>query len=236
MPLHDHFREPIASRRHWTAFHTSWATYTAESLNSILPEGYVAEPTVQLHIEIDVATWEEPGGPPRAPAIPGPSWSPPAPQLTAPFTATTDVIEVQILRNEGGLVLAAAVEFVSPANKDRPANREAFLSKCATYLHQGAGLVIVDVVTERAAHFHRELLARVLPGVVAVDDELFTASYRPVQRDGDSTLEVWHQSLALGQPLPTMPLWLRGGICLPLELEQTYERTIKVLRVPTNGA
>ena len=30
--------------------------------------------------------------------------------------------------------LAGAVELVSPANKDRPASREAFVSKCAAYL------------------------------------------------------------------------------------------------------
>jgi hypothetical protein len=29
----------------------------------------------------------------------------------------------------------------------------------------------------------------------------------------------------VGRPLPTMPLWLRGGLCLPVELEATYERT-----------
>lgn len=36
----------------------------------------------------------------------------------------------------------------SPANKDRPAHHEAFVSKCETYLQAGAGLLIVDVVTD----------------------------------------------------------------------------------------
>jgi len=36
---------------------------------------------------------------------------------------------VKVFRNEGGPVLAGAVEFVSPGNKDRPAAREALVSK-----------------------------------------------------------------------------------------------------------
>jgi 23S rRNA pseudouridine1911/1915/1917 synthase len=42
--------------------------------------------------------------------------------------------------------------------------------------------------------------------------------------------------LTLGRALPTMPLWLRGGLYLPIELDPTYEQTIHELRVPTNGA
>jgi len=49
-------------------------------------------------------------------------------------------------------------------------------------------------------------------------------------------LEVWHEALRLGGPLPTLPLWLRGGFQLPIDLEATYERTCQKLRVPANGA
>jgi hypothetical protein len=38
-------------------------------------------------------------------------------------------------------------------------------------------------------------------------------------------LDIWHEALGVGSPLPTMPLWLRGAICLPVDLETTYERT-----------
>jgi hypothetical protein len=40
MPLHDHFHEPLSSRRHWTAFHNAWATYLSEDINDRLPPGY----------------------------------------------------------------------------------------------------------------------------------------------------------------------------------------------------
>ena len=61
MPLLDHFHPPLSARRHWHAFHNAWATYLASDLNSLLPQGYFAEPNVQFGIEIDVATFEEAG-------------------------------------------------------------------------------------------------------------------------------------------------------------------------------
>ena len=56
-------------------------------------------------------------------------------------------------------ILAAAIELVSPSNRDRPEARRAFVAKCASYLQRGAGLVIVDVVTDRLANLHEELSA-----------------------------------------------------------------------------
>ncbi|HTU90729.1 MAG TPA: DUF4058 domain-containing protein [Gemmataceae bacterium] len=236
MPLNDHFHPPLKVRRSWTSFHAAWATYVAEALNERLPEGYFAEPSAQFAIEIDVATWEEPGGPPRQ-TQPRLDWTPPAPQATLPLVIVTDLVEVRILRGEGGPILAGAVEFVSPSNKDRPVTREAFVSKCAAYLQQGAGLLVADIVTERRANLHRDLLARVSPdGQAGAEADLYAAAYRPFSREGQPTLEVWHEALRLGGPLPTLPLWLRGGFQLPIDLEATYERTCQKLRVPANGA
>jgi hypothetical protein len=237
MPLQDHFHPPLSLRRAWTSFHSAWATFLASDLNRRLPPGYFAEPNVRFAIEIDVATWDEAGGPPRAEPAPAGAWKPPAPQLTLPLVPVTDVVEVQIVRQEGGPVLAGAVELVSPANKDRPATRDAFVSKCANYLRQGVGLVVVDVVTERRADLHRELLARIAADAAAGPDvELYASAYRPVNRGQQVAVEVWHSALALGGALPTLPLWLRGGVLLPVELEATYERTIQEMRVPANGA
>jgi hypothetical protein len=127
--------------------------------------------------------------------------------------------------------VVGAVELVSPANKDRPAHREAFVAKCATYLHAGVGLVVVDVVTERQADLHRDLLVRLGVPDPGPGPTLSGSAFRPVERGGDSALDVWCEPLAVGQPLPTLPLWLPGGICLPVELEATYERTCVEQRV-----
>jgi hypothetical protein len=40
----------------------------------------------------------------------------------------------------------------------------------------------------------------------------------------------------VGRPLPTLPLWLRGGPCLAVDLEASYERTRREQGWPTNGA
>lgn len=224
MPLQDHFHPPLSARRHWHAFHNSWATYLSSEVNARLPEGYFAEANVQFGIEIDVASFEEPA-----------TWAPPAAQLSIPITRASDTVEVLIYHNEGGPTLAGAIELVSPANKDRPAHRDAFTAKCVTYIHQGVGLVVVDAVTERKADLHGELLARFGSANRSSAADLYTAAYRPVLRDERTNLDIWHETLSLGQPLPTMPLWLRGDICVPVELEAAYERTCREQRVLGNG-
>ena len=220
MPLLDHFHPPLSERRHWHSFHNSWATYLSSQLNTLLPAGYFAEANVQFGVEIDVAAFEETGG---AGAPPG--WVPSPPSASHPFEMSEVVVEVGIFSRSGGPQLAGAVELVSPANKDRPLHREAFVSKCVTYLQAGVGLVLVDVVTERPADLHRELLVRLGIADPGLGSALSGSAFRPVEREGKSLLDVWQEALALGQPLPTLPLWLRGGLCLPVELEATYERT-----------
>ena len=50
-----------------------------------------------------------------------------------------DEFEVRVYRDDDEPTLAAAIELVSPANKDRPTHRLAFAVKCAGYLQQGMG-------------------------------------------------------------------------------------------------
>jgi hypothetical protein len=232
--LHDHFRGELARRRGWTSFHAAWATYIAEDLNERLPPGYYAGPHARYEVEIDVATWSEgetSGGRSHS------TWNPPEPQVVAPFIATTDEVEVRVYRNEGGAVLAGAIELVSPANNDRAETREAFVAKCRGYLDQGAGLLIVDIVTERKANLHRLLLERVTPSVaMEQESELYAAAYRPMRQDADTKLAIWYEPLAFGEALPTMTLWLRGAVCVPVRLEETYETTVRRQRIPVNGA
>ena len=121
--------------------------------------------------------------------------------------------------------MVGAVELVSPGNKDRPETRRAFAAKCSSYLQMGMGLVIVDVVTERLANLHDDLMRLMekpemffFPG----QTDLYAVAYRPARhKDGDQ-IDCWTAPLAVGQELPTMPLALRGGPTLPLELEATY--------------
>src|SRR5438477_6311046 len=162
MPLLDHFRPPLSQRRHGDSFHGAWAEAMALQLNqSLLPERFVAEARVKLggQVQIDVGTFTEntlgPGTASAGVAL----WAPPKPAATVALQfQDSDIFEVQVLVEEEGPRLVAAVELVSPANKDRPANRRMFAVKCASYLHSGVSVQIVDVVTERAGNLQAELL------------------------------------------------------------------------------
>ena len=238
MALHDHFRPPLSVQRHWHSFHNGWAYNIAAALNEKLPPRYFAEPNVQFGVEIDVAAFEDNAGATGATTAVASAidavavWAPPSPTLSLPFPFSPDAVEVLVYSTEGGPVLAGAIELVSPSNKDRSSSREAFVSKCETYLHRGVGLAIIDVVTDRVANLHRALLERVASATTSqVTAGLYATAYRPVERDGHPHLDVWEESLALGGPLPTLPLWLRGLLCLPVELGASYHRTCREQRI-----
>jgi len=241
MPLQDHFHPPLSLRRHWHAFHNAWSTYIASALNQQLPPGYFAEPNVQFGIEIDVGTFEEANRKPDADSPVGveAGWIPPAPMLTVPLPLAGDIVEIGVFHTEEGPTLVGAVELVSPSNKDRPEHSEAFVSKCVSYLQQGIGLVIVDVVTDRRANMHMALLARLAADAADLNPpDLYAVSYRPVAAVGEvdqAQMKIWRQPLAVGHPLGIVPLWLRGGPCLRLDLDATYERTCQEQRVQANG-
>ena len=218
--------------------HNAWATYISSDLNARLPEGYFAEPNVQFGIEIDVAAFEE-ADHAMSPAwpdghAPG-GWNAPAPTQTIPLPIITDVVEILVFGREGGPTLAGAIELASPANKDRPEHRDAFVTRSAAYLQQGLGLVVVDVVSGRRANLHHELLGRLgSASSLPPDAELYAASYRPIERDGRPSLDIWHERLAIGNRMPSLPLWLRGVICLQVDLDGTYDRTCREQRIVVN--
>lgn len=229
MPLLDHFHPPLSLRRHWHSFHNAWATYLSADLNRHLPPGYFAEANVQFGIEIDVAAFEES-------ASTGSNWVPSLPVATIAYPVMTDHIEVLIYLQEGGPKLAAAVELISPSNKDRPAQQDVFLSKCVTYLERSVGLVVVDVVTDRRANLHAALMARLGAAGATAEPDLYAAAYHRVERNGQRELDVWLEELQIGHGLPTVPLWLSGTGCVPVDLEAAYSRTCDEQRVPLNGA
>ena len=65
-------------------------------------------------------------------------------------------------------------------------------------------------------------------GQYCIFDNLYVNEAKP----GDPwQLETWLQPLRLSQPLPTLPLWLAADFSIPLDLEESYEETCKVLRI-----
>jgi hypothetical protein len=169
MPLRDHFRPPVWKMASWEGFHGMWPATIVQRLDSLLPSEFTAEPRVQLgsYYEIDVCAYEEDG--------PQKLWSsssdniggtatatsaPPEPTLTIDADLAEQYeYEVLVYDQSRARQLVAAVEIVSPANKDRAENRRAFITKCAALLQQKVCVSIVDLVTTRGSNLYTELLS-----------------------------------------------------------------------------
>jgi hypothetical protein len=61
---------------------------------------------------------------------------------------------------------------------------------------------------------------------------LYAVTCRSASNGGAGLLETWTHPLALGQPLPTLPLWLAPNLAVSLELDLSYEETCRILRIP----
>ena len=166
MPLRDHFRPPVESKHSWDELHGMWPAVIVQQLFPILPEGYVAAPRVHLGtaFEIDVSTYErdEPAAGEASDGNGGvavAAWAPPQPTLTLETELPDqDEYEVRVYDARHGRRLVAAIEIVSPSNKDRPESRRAFVAKVAALLQRNVGVSLVDVVTIRQFNLYADLL------------------------------------------------------------------------------
>src|ERR1700730_8549559 len=150
MPLRDHFRPPVWTQSSWEGFHGGWPMTMVQQLSRVLPPEFTAEPRVHLgsYFEIDVCAYED--------DEPKKAWL--ASKENADV-AEQYVYEVLVYDQSRGRRLVAAVEIVSPANKDRPENRRAFVTKCAALLQQGVCVSLVDLVTTRKFNLYCDLLS-----------------------------------------------------------------------------
>ncbi len=245
MPLRDHFRPPLSDRRSWEGFHGGWPMMIVNTLGQKLPERYIAEPQVHLgsSIEIDVATYEEDdtdspsaGEGNNGGGVATAVWAPPKPTLAvAADLPALDEYAVRVYDTRSGRRLVAAVEIVSPANKDRPEHRRVFVAKCAALLQNRVCVAIIDLVTTRTSNLYSdlmELFGQTDPALADGPPPLYAVACRWVKKGDAWFLETWTHPLALGRPLPTLPLWLAENLAVPLELELSYEETCRILRIP----
>jgi hypothetical protein len=219
-----------------------WAGEIVRQLNRrLLPRGYVAEATVNVgsQVQVDVGTFEAEQDHPESltesngGGVAVQTWAPPAPPLILE-TSFADTISVHVFQTDAGAKLVGAIELVSPRNKDRPASRAAFAAKCAAYLQEEIGLIVVDIVTERRANLHDELMGLLetadtfaFPSATSV----YAVAYRSRVVDTQGRIELWPYRLEVGQPLPVLPLAVRGLGALPIDLETTYTTTCHDTRI-----
>jgi hypothetical protein len=229
MPLRDHFHPPLSRKQSWEVLHGQWPAVIVQQLRARLLEGYRAGPRVhhgargkrdfafsrhlisaEAHQDGDVAAA---------------TWIAPPDVRVKTDLDDFDAYEVNVYDAELNQRLVAAIEIVSPANKDRPERRNAFIAKCAALLQAGVAVSIVDIVTERQFNLYAELMQFIGHPIATEQAKppLYAASCRWVKSNADTFLESWSNTLSIGQPLPQLPLWLAEALVVPLDLEQSYE-------------
>jgi hypothetical protein len=242
MPLRDHFRSPLDDVHSWDGLHATWPAMIVRDLIKVLPEPYFAAPGVHLGTlyEVDIGTYRDTRSEPNVLEVGNgetvvATYAPPKPTLTLePQLPSQDVYEVRIYDSRRNRQLVAAIEIVSPSNKDRPENRGIFVSKVATLLKHHICVSIVDVVSTSNFNLYAELLGFVESADPALGDDpppMYAATLRMRRENGRRLMDNWYHSLSVGQTLPTLPIWLQESLPISLDLESSYEETCRTLRI-----
>ena len=241
MPLHDHFRSPVNDRHSWDEVHGGWPMMLVLHLIEVLPPGYRAAPKVHLGSpsEVDVATYDQEftaGGDVTS----GGAGTATLAAVTSTLTVEADLTEqdeyeVRVYDTEFGRTLVATVEVVCPTNKDRPASRAMFVTRVAALLQQGVCVTLVDLVSIRHENLYAELLSLfdlTDPQLSPTTPPMYAVTLRGRKPPkGSGFLDAWFYPMAVGQPLPTVPIWLTPELHIMLPLEMSYAETCRVLGI-----
>jgi hypothetical protein len=240
MPLRDHFHSPVNDKHRWDAVHGQWPGEIVRTLFDLLPVGFVAEPQVRhgAPFEVDVSMIEDDD---RLSQVEEGDGGVATLTVTAqPLTITADFSEIDeyeilVYDTERERTLVAAIEIVSPANKDRPQSREQFIGKVASLLRQDVCVSIVDIVTKHQVNLYAELLTQLSQHDARLGEpptSIYAVTLRgrkPKKRR--PVLDLWCFPLTLGQPLPTIPLFLAPELAIEVPLEPSYQETCRLLRI-----
>lgn len=222
MPLHD-WRDD----RGWNSLHLVWQNQLLDWIQPRLPAGFRAYlgsvPALTIDTpngrpDLGVRGWDAgPDG--GTPAAGGAEADAPDAEAVAVFDLDPQAA-VQI-DFHGRLI--AAVEIVSPRNKDRLAARARYLGRYLGYVRQGVHLLLVDVLPRPAGFSFADALAADLGFGQPPTPAPFAVSYRVGEPVPEGTLlAVWRRPVAVGRPLPTIPLPLTPALTVSVDLEHTY--------------
>ena len=219
MPLHD-----WAALSGWEGVHQVWIVELLYWIKPRLPQGYrayigttpafaIGAPAAERP-DVGVRDWASGDDPQAAPTV-VPSAAP---------VATLQGESALLIECRGQLI--AALELVSPRNKDRPAACAAYASTYVGYLLKGIHLLLVDV--------HRRPLqfsfADQIASELRLDQPACPAPFALAYRVGEPApaggrfLAVWRRPLTVGSPLPSLRLPLSVEESVLVDLEATYTR------------
>lgn len=230
MPLHD-----WSDDRGWDSLHLVWQNQLLEWIQPRLPSGYRAYLGAVPALTIDtpngrpdlgVRNWNPP---PRS--VPAPPPAPPEtpgvePDSETVVTLTLDPFRAIHIDAHGCLV--AAVELVSPRNKDRPDSRERYTNRYLGYIHNAVHLLLIDVLPHPIGFSFADAIAGRLGIEPSPCPVPFAVSYRVGEPVPEGTLIArWVRPFQIGDPLPTIPLALTVHQSVSIDLEHTYREAAR---------
>jgi hypothetical protein len=239
MPVHDWTRVNAGLFHH---FHLRWIAAICDHFNSgNLPSGFyaLAEQVIGGPIP-DVLTLQARSAASKSPvANGGVALATAAPRTRYIQRAELDVYAQRanrvIIRHPLGHVVAV-LEIVSPGNKDSRASLRSFVEKTVAFLHEGIHVLVIDLFppTKRDPEgIHGAIWDEIRdePFKLPSDKRLTLASYC-------AGLEIvaYVEPVAVGDLLPSMPLFLKPGEHVETPLETTYQTTWTVCPDPLKEA
>ena len=222
MALHD-----WAKLDGWEGVHQFWTNEIARDLKANLPPGYRAvvgaSPLVLMPEnggKPDVAVSQLL---PRPESSEGAVRSPLEPDYQAAVTFLEQDLTLSVTRS--GRVVAV-IELISPRNKDRNESREQYGNRYLGYLREGVNVLLVDVHRRPANFSFSQYIAAALelPTPQLPTPSVVSYGLRGPAAAGGRWLDIWQRPLAVGDPLPALPLALLGDDRVVVNLDATYMR------------
>lgn len=229
MPIHDWQCVPLGLYHH---FHQVWAVTLVDHLNAgLLPSDFYALVDQRaIGLIPDVLTLKQVPGSPRPArssstlvvAFPSPRAAYVSRQSERELYATR-ANRVAVRNSLGELV--AVIETVSPGYKDSRHALRSFVAKATELLTNGIHLLVIDLFppTPRDPQgFHKAIWDEIreegfeLPAA----KRLTVAAY-----DAGEPKVAYVEPVAVGEPLPSIPIFLEPGRYLPAPLEVSYQET-----------
>jgi len=229
MPLHD-----WTDDRGWDSVHQLWINSLLFWLQDRLPTSYRA----YLGSVPGLSIAAEPGRPDvgirhvhEEPVLErssaGVLVEAPAPDFQAVGVLHADPQSAVHIFLQGRLV--AAIELVSPRNKDRPSAREFYRNRYLGYLWSSVHLMLIDVHRRPAGFSFVEAIAGELQCQLPAGLPPHAVSWNvggPTP-EGGNFMDGWYRVLKVGEPLPVLPLALTAEQSLLVDLETTYREAAR---------
>lgn len=233
MPIHDWTRVSFGTFHN---FHQGWMIALRDALNAgRLPEGYFAmAEQIVGRPEADVVTLDTETDPDLPPEGRGVATAV-RPQTAFILSAEEERYALKANRvaiHHGLGQVVAIIEIVSPGNKNSRHALRSFADKAVELIRQGVNLLLVDLFPPGSRDpqgIHPVIWEEIAdqPFTLPPGKPLTLAAYQCLP-----TKTAYVEPVAVGEPLPAMPLFLRGEWHVQTPLEETYQAAWNVMPPP----